>query len=172
MPKENQIMGDTPLVAVVMGSASDSEVMQGCVDVLKEIRISHEVKVLSAHRTPDLTREYILSAADRGIEVIIAGAGWAAHLAGFMAAHTVLPVIGVPIDSSAFKGMDALLSTVQMPPGIPVATVSVGGGGAKNAAVLAAEILGLKYPAIDKRLKAYRKKLTQKAAENTESWKK
>ena len=164
-------MGDAPLVAVVMGSASDSEVMQGCVDVLREIGIPYEVRVLSAHRTPDLTREYVVSAADRGLEVMIAGAGWAAHLAGFIAAHTVLPVIGIPIDSSAFKGMDALLSTVQMPPGIPVATVSVGSGGAKNAAVLAAEILGLKYSDIDKRLKSYRKKLTQKAAENTESWK-
>lgn len=164
-------MGDAPLVAVVMGSASDSEVMQGCVDVLREIGIPYEVRVLSAHRTPDLTREYVVSAADRGLEVMIAGAGWAAHLAGFIAAHTVLPVIGIPIDSSAFKGMDALLSTVQMPPGIPVATVSVGSGGAKNAAVLAAEILGLKYPDIDKRLKSYRKMLTQKAAENTESWK-
>lgn len=165
-------MGDKPLVAVVMGSASDSQVMQGCLDVLKEIGISHEVKVLSAHRTPELTREYVLSAADRGIEVIIAGAGWAAHLAGFMAAHTVLPVIGVPIDSSAFKGMDALLSTVQMPPGIPVATVSVGGGGAKNAGVLAAQILGLKYPAIGEALRTYRQMITQKAAENTESWEK
>jgi phosphoribosylaminoimidazole carboxylase PurE protein len=172
MPKEKQIMGDAPLVAVVMGSASDSEVMQGCIDVLQEIGIPYEVRVLSAHRTPDLTREYAVSAADRGLEVVIAGAGWAAHLAGFMAAHTVLPVIGVPIDSSVFKGMDALLSTVQMPPGIPVATVSVGGGGAKNAAVLAAEILGLKYPAIGEELKTYRKKLTQKAAENTESWEK
>jgi phosphoribosylaminoimidazole carboxylase PurE protein len=141
-------------------------------DVLQEMKIPYEVRVLSAHRTPDLTREYVLSAADRGIEVMIAGAGWAAHLAGFMAALTVLPVIGIPIDSSAFKGMDALLSTVQMPPGIPVATVSVGGGGAKNAAVLAAEILGLKYPSIGEGLKSYRKKLTQRAAENTESWKK
>jgi phosphoribosylaminoimidazole carboxylase PurE protein len=162
MPKENQIMGEAPLVAVVMGSASDSEVMQGCIDVLQEIGIPHEVRVLSAHRTPDLTREYVVSAADRGIEVII----------GFMASHTVLPVIGVPIDSSVFKGMDALLSTVQMPPGIPVATVAVGSGGAKNAAVLAAQILALKYPAIDEGLKTYRENLTQKAAENTESWKK
>ena len=165
-------MGEAPLIAVVMGSASDSEVMQGCIDVLQEFEIPHEVRVLSAHRTPDLTREYVVSAADRGIEVIIAGAGWAAHLAGFMASHTVLPVIGVPIDSSVFKGMDALLSTVQMPPGIPVATVAVGSGGAKNAAVLAAQILALKYPAIDEGLKTYRENLTQKAAENTESWKK
>ncbi len=163
---------DKALIGVVMGSASDTDVMQGCIGVLKEFGIPHEIRVLSAHRTPDLTREYAETASDRGIEVIIAGAGWAAHLAGFMASHTVLPVIGVPIDSSVFKGMDALLSTVQMPPGIPVATVAVGSGGAKNAAVLAAQILALKYPAIDEGLKTYRENLTQKAAEKTESWKK
>ncbi len=162
----------TPLVGVVMGSTSDSEVMQGCINVLQEFDIPHEISVLSAHRTPDLTKEYAVSALDRGIEVIIAGAGWAAHLAGFMAAHTIVPVIGVPIDSSPFKGLDSLLSTVQMPPGIPVATVAVGSGGAKNAAVLAAEILALKYNHIRKRLKEYRENLTQKAVEKSESWKK
>lgn len=161
---------EKPLVGVVMGSTSDSDVMRGCMNVLKEFDIPHEVRVLSAHRTPDLTKEYVVSAADRGIEIIIAGAGWAAHLAGFMAAHTTLPVIGVPIDSSPFKGMDALLSTVQMPPGIPVATVAVGSGGAKNAAVLAAQILALKYPPIAKRLKDYRQGLTKKAMEKTDSW--
>ncbi|MDY6972363.1 MAG: 5-(carboxyamino)imidazole ribonucleotide mutase [Thermodesulfobacteriota bacterium] len=156
---------DKALVAVVMGSASDANVMQSCIDVLKELEIPHEMRVLSAHRTPDLTREYALLAADRGIEVIIAGAGWAAHLAGFMAAHTSLPVIGIPIDSSPLKGLDALLSTVQMPPGIPVATVAVGGGGAKNAAVLAAQILALKYSQISKKLRVYRKELSQKVVE-------
>ncbi len=161
---------EKPLVGVVMGSTSDSDVMRGCMNVLKEFDIPHEVRVLSAHRTPDLTKEYVVSAADRGIEVIIAGAGWAAHLAGFMAAHTTLPVIGVPIDSSPFKGMDALLSTVQMPPGIPVATVAVGSGGAKNAAVLAAQILALKYLPIAKRLKDYRQGLTEKAMEKTDAW--
>jgi phosphoribosylaminoimidazole carboxylase PurE protein len=164
--------GDKPLIGVIMGSASDSDVMQGCMDVLLEFDIPHEVRVLSAHRTPDLTREYAVSAVDRGIEVIIAGAGWAAHLAGFMAAHTTLPVIGVPIDSSVFKGQDALLSTVQMPPGIPVATVAVGSGGAKNAAVLAAQILALKYPPVAEKLKNYRERLRKKAIEKADAWKK
>jgi len=154
---------DKPQVAVIMGSASDAEVMRGCVELLRELELPHEVKVLSAHRTPDLTREYAVSAAGRGIEVIIAGAGWAAHLAGAIAAHTTLPVIGVPIDSSPFKGLDALLSTVQMPSGIPVATVAVGSGGAKNAAVLAAQILGLKYPPIAEKVNDYRRKLTEQA---------
>jgi phosphoribosylaminoimidazole carboxylase PurE protein len=164
--------GGKPLIGVIMGSASDSDVMQGCMDVLQEFDISYEVRVLSAHRTPDLTREYAVSAADRGIEVIIAGAGWAAHLAGFMAGHTTLPVIGVPIDSSAFKGLDALLSTVQMPPGIPVATVAVGNGGAINAGVLAAQILALKYPPVAEKLTNYRKELTAKATEKVDAWKK
>jgi phosphoribosylaminoimidazole carboxylase PurE protein len=154
---------ETPLVGVVMGSISDREVMEGCCDLLKELAIPYEVKVLSAHRSPDLTRDYAISAADRGIEVIIAGAGWAAHLAGFIAGHTLLPVIGVPIDSSVFKGLDSLLSTVQMPPGIPVATMAVGSGGARNAAVLAAQILGLKDPGIREKLAGYRQGLTEKA---------
>lgn len=148
-----------PLVAVVMGSASDQEVMQGCIETLRSMEIPHEVKILSAHRTPDETRAYAISASRRGLQVIIAGAGWAAHLAGFIAAHTWLPVIGIPIDSSALNGMDALLSTVQMPPGVPVATVSLGKGGATNAAVLAAEILALKYPEIAEKIRAYREDL-------------
>lgn len=160
---------DKPLVGVLMGSTSDREVMQGCIDVLRELDIPHEVKVLSAHRTPDLTREYALSAADRGIQVIIAGAGWAAHLAGAIAGHTSLPVIGVPIDSSPLNGMDALLSTVQMPPGIPVATVAVGSGGAKNGAVLAAQILALKYPPIAENLKNYRRGITEKASQKVDT---
>ena len=154
---------DKPLVGVIMGSASDSDVMQSCIDVLEEFEVPHEVRVLSAHRTPDLTREYAVSAADRGIELIIAGAGLAAHLAGFMAAYTSLPVIGVPIDSSSFRGMDSLLSIIQMPPGIPVATVAVGTPGAKNAAVLAAQILALKYPHFAEKLNDYRKDLARKA---------
>lgn len=157
-----------PLVGVIMGSISDREVMRGCVELLQELDIPHEVKVLSAHRTPDLTREYAVSAEDRGIEVIIAGAGWAAHLAGAIAGNTILPVIGVPIDSSPLNGMDALLATVQMPPGIPVATVAIGSGGAKNGAVLAAQILALKYPPIAENLKSYRKGITQKAAQETD----
>ncbi len=159
---------DRPLVGVVMGSTSDREVMAGCMDLLRELDIPHEVKVLSAHRAPDLTREYAVSAAGRGIEVIIAGAGWAAHLAGVIAGHTMLPVIGVPIDSSPLNGMDALLSTVQMPPGIPVATVAVGSGGAKNAAILAAQILALKYPPIADSLRSYRKGITEKATQKTD----
>jgi phosphoribosylaminoimidazole carboxylase PurE protein len=162
---------ETPLVGVVMGSISDARVMAGCHELLEELGIPHEVKVLSAHRTPEQTREYAVSASERGIQVIIAGAGWAAHLAGVMAGNTTLPVIGVPIDSSPLSGMDALLSTVQMPPGIPVATVALGSGGAKNAAVLAAQILALKYPAILEKLKAYRRNLTQQALEKAAEWK-
>ena len=155
---------------MVMGSDSDAGVMQGCIDVLREFDIPHEVRVLSAHRTPEETKAYAESAAQRGVEVIIARAGWAAHLAGFIAGHTTLPVIGVPIDSSPFKGLDALLSTVQMPSGIPVATVAVGSGGAKNAAVLAAQILALKYAPISEKLKAYRRNLTKKALEKAKKW--
>lgn len=158
------------LVAVLMGSDSDFDVMQGCTDILDRLNVPYEVKVLSAHRTPEQAREYARTAMDRGLEVVIAGAGWAAHLAGCMAAHTTLPVIGVPIDSSPLSGMDALLSTVQMPPGIPVATVSVGKGGAKNAAVLAAQILALKHPAISASLRDYRENLTEAAAKKVDSW--
>jgi len=160
-----------PLVGVVMGSKSDADVMKGCLEQLEELRILYEGKVISAHRTPDQVREFAERAAERGIEVIIAGAGWSAHLAGTIAAHTLLPVIGVPIDSSSLQGMDALLSTVQMPPGIPVATVAIGKGGAKNAAILAAEILALKYPQIAAALKSYRENLTKKTIEEAESWK-
>jgi 5-(carboxyamino)imidazole ribonucleotide mutase len=164
--KENEMKDEQPLVGVIMGSTSDREVMQDCTDQLLELEIPHEVRVLSAHRTPKQTQDYAESAAERGLEVLIAGAGWAAHLAGVIAAHTTLPVIGVPIDSSPLNGMDALLSTVQMPPGIPVATVALGKGGARNAAVLAAQILALKYPPIAERFKTYRLNLTQKALEN------
>jgi len=158
------------LVGVVMGSTSDKDVMEGCTETLKALMIPYEVNVLSAHRTPEQTRKYAESVAGRGLEVIIAGAGWAAHLAGFMAAHTVLPVIGVPIDSSPLNGLDALLSTVQMPPGIPVATVALGKGGAKNAAVFAVQILALKYPAIAESLSKYREDLTQSAIAKAEAW--
>lgn len=160
-----------PLVGVVMGSTSDAGVMEGCIAQLKELRIPYEAKVSSAHRTPEQTKEFAEKAAERGLEVIIAGAGWAAHLAGVIAAHTLLPVIGVPIDSSPFQGMDALLATVQMPPGIPVATVAVGKGGAKNAAILAAQILALKHPDIADILKSYRENLTREAVKKADSWK-
>jgi phosphoribosylaminoimidazole carboxylase PurE protein len=161
---------EKPLVGVVMGSASDREVMGGAVETLKTLMIPCETRIISAHRTPMQARQYAETAADRGLEVIIAGAGWAAHLAGFLAAHTLLPVIGVPIDSSPLKGMDALLSTVQMPPGIPVGTVALGKGGAKNAAVLAAEILALKYPAVSDQVKRYRERITQEALAMDQSW--
>lgn len=163
---------ERPLVGVAMGSPSDGDIMEGCFEVLKEIGIPHEVRVISAHRMPDRTREFAESAVARGLEVIIAGAGWAAHLAGFIAAHTTLPVIGIPIDSSPLKGLDALLSTVQMPAGIPVATMAIGKGGARNAAVFAAQILALKYPAIGEKLRDYRRNLTEKAIEKAESWEK
>lgn len=149
-------MQDRPLVGIVMGSASDKDVMNECIRTLKEMNIDFEITVASAHRSPDKTRDYALMASDRGIEVIIAGAGWAAHLAGMLASHTTLPVIGVPIDSSPLRGVDSLLSTVQMPPGVPVATMAIGKGGAQNAAVFAAQILALKYPDIAKKLEAYK----------------
>lgn len=156
---------NNPLVGVVMGSLSDKDIMDGCMTTLTELGIPWEVKTTSAHRTPAQTRDYAERAAERGLEVIIAGAGWAAHLAGVIASYTLLPVIGVPIDSSPLKGMDSLLSIVQMPPGIPVATVAIGKGGAKNAAILAAQILALKHPDIADRLRSYRQKMTLEAAE-------
>ncbi len=154
-------MQDRPLVGIVIGSTSDRDVMNECIRTLKEMGINFEITVCSAHRSPDKTRDYALSAFNRGIEVIIAGAGWAAHLAGTLASHTTLPVIGVPIDSSPLRGIDSLLSTVQMPPGVPVATMAIGRGGAQNAALFAAQILALKYPDIAKKLEAYRKALTR-----------
>jgi 5-(carboxyamino)imidazole ribonucleotide mutase len=148
-----------PLVGVVMGSRSDADVVQGALDTLKEMGIEYEVNVISAHRTPDKAREYAMEARGRGVEIIIAAAGAAAHLPGVMASWTTLPVIGVPLASSELKGVDALYSIVQMPAGIPVATVAVGAAGAKNAAYLAAEILGLKYDKIRIAYENYRKGL-------------
>src|SRR3954464_5090821 len=132
-----------PQVLILMGSDSDAPVMQAAVDTLKEFGISSEMTVASAHRSPERVMRLVGEAPGRGVRVFIVGAGAAAHLAGVVAAHTALPVIGVPIDSSALKGLDALLSTVQMPPGVPVATVSIGKPGATNAAVLAAQILAV-----------------------------
>jgi 5-(carboxyamino)imidazole ribonucleotide mutase len=145
-----------PLVAVVMGSKSDAEAIQPTLDILKALGIEHEVNVISAHRTPDKARNYALSAREQGIEVIIAAAGGAAHLPGVLASWTTLPVIGVPIASGELKGVDALYSIVQMPAGIPVATVTIGSTGAKNAAYLAAEILGIKHDKIRKAYEEYR----------------
>jgi len=147
------------LVAVVMGSKSDMDVMQVCMDTLTKFGIEHEVHVMSAHRTPDKVREFITSARDRGFEVIIAAAGGAAALPGVCKAYTPLPVIGVPLASSELKGVDALYSIVQMPPGMPVATLAVGGWGARNAATLAAEILSLKHEDVRAKYDEYRASL-------------
>lgn len=152
-----------PLVAVVMGSKSDAEAVQPTLDVLKELGIDYEVNVISAHRTPEKARQYGLAARSRGIEVIIAAAGGAAHLPGVLASWTTLPVIGVPIASSELKGVDALYSIVQMPAGIPVACVAIGKAGAKNAAYLAAQILGLKHDAIRAAYERYRQDLRGEA---------
>jgi len=149
-------------VLILMGSDSDAPVMQGAVDVLREFGITCEMTVASAHRSPDRVMRLVREAPDRGVKVFLVGAGAAAHLAGVVAAHTTLPVIGVPIDSSALKGLDALLSTVQMPPGVPVATVSIGKPGATNAGVLAAQILGVGDPSIASKLDAYKQKLADK----------
>lgn len=143
-------------VAVLMGSTSDEPVMKKCVELLDHFGIPHEVHVMSAHRSPDKVNRFALEAEERGIRAIIAGAGMAAHLAGVVAARTTIPVIGVPLAGSTLGGQDALYSMVQMPAGIPVATVSIGSAGAKNAAVLAAEILALQDQELKKRLKAFR----------------
>ena len=145
-----------PQVGIVMGSDSDLNVMEAAAAILKEFEIPFEVTIASAHRSPERAAQFAATARQRGIKVIIAGAGHAAHLAGAMAAHTTLPIIGVPIDSSCLQGLDALLSTVQMPPGIPVATVSIGKPGAKNAAILAAQILALADSELESRLNAYK----------------
>ena len=145
-----------PLVGVVMGSKSDSETLQPALDILKQLGIEYEVSVISAHRTPDKAKQYAQTARERGIEVIIAGAGMAAHLPGVLASWTTLPVIGVPMASGELKGVDALYSIVQMPAGIPVACMAIGSAGAKNAAYLAAEILGLKHDKIKRAYEKYR----------------
>ncbi|RXE49283.1 5-(carboxyamino)imidazole ribonucleotide mutase [Chromohalobacter israelensis] len=150
------------LVGVIMGSKSDWATLCHTVDTLEALGIEHEVKVVSAHRTPDLLFDYAAGAADRGLEVIIAGAGGAAHLPGMAAAKTPLPVLGVPVQSSMLSGVDSLLSIVQMPAGIPTGTLAIGRAGAINAALLAAAMLGNKYPAIREALEAYRAEQTQK----------
>ena len=150
----------TALVGIIMGSTSDWETMSHAVVVLEALKIPHEVRVVSAHRTPDLLFEYAASAKGRGLEVLIAGAGGAAHLPGMTAAKTSLPVLGVPVQSKALNGMDSLLSIVQMPGGIPVGTLAIGAAGAKNAGLLAAAILANKYPDVGVRLEALRAKQT------------
>lgn len=151
----------SPLVGVIMGSRSDWETMRHTVDILEELAVPYEVKVVSAHRTPDLLYKYAETAKARGLEVIIAGAGGAAHLPGMTAAKTLLPVIGVPVPSRHLSGLDSLLSIVQMPAGVPVGTVAIGRAGAVNAALLAAAILANKYPEVGEALEEFRRKQTE-----------
>jgi len=151
-----------PLVGIIMGSTSDWETMQHAAQTLEELGVAHETRIVSAHRTPDLLFEYASSAEGCGIEVIIAGAGGAAHLPGMTASKTVLPVLGVPVESKALKGLDSLLSIAQMPGGIPVGTLAIGKAGAINAALLAAAILGAKHPEIREALRKFRANQTKK----------
>jgi 5-(carboxyamino)imidazole ribonucleotide mutase len=156
-----------PLVAVIMGSKSDWETMRHCDETLTQFGVPHECRVLSAHRTPQLAAQYAGEAESRGIEVIIGAAGGAAHLAGVLAAQTVLPVLGVPMESAALKGLDSLLSTVQMPGGIPVGTLAIGTAGARNAALLAIAILANSRPELREKLKRFRAEQAEKVARET-----
>jgi 5-(carboxyamino)imidazole ribonucleotide mutase len=158
-------MSDQPLVGVVMGSKSDYEVLSAAIEILRELEIPHEARVLSAHRTPGQLLEYVETARARGLRVLIAGAGGAAHLAGVMAAKTLLPVLAVPIAATPLNGLDALLAMVQMPKGIPVATLAIGKPGAANAALFAAQILALNDAALDSRLAAWRAARAQEVLE-------
>ena len=151
----------TPKIGILMGSKSDADIMGEAARILEEFGVPHEVKVLSAHRTPQETSEYAQSAESRGIQALIAGAGYAAHLAGALAAHCTLPIIGVPLEASSLKGLDSLLSTVQMPKGIPVACMGIGKAGAINAALFAVQILSRSDPALAQKLKEYREKMRQ-----------
>ena len=160
-----------PLVSIVMGSDSDLEIMREAGKSLEDFGIPYEIDVTSAHRSPDRTADYARKAADRGIRVIIAGAGGAAHLAGVIAAHTTLPVIGVPISATSLNGLDSLLATVQMPAGIPVATVAIGKPGATNAGILAAQILGVADSGIAQKLHAHKEKLAKGVEEKSKKLK-
>src|SRR5262249_44201848 len=148
--------GPRPLVGVIMGSRSDWETMRHAAETLAELGVPHETRIVSAHRTPQWMAEYATTAEERGLEGIVAGAGGAAHLPGMVAAHTVLPVLGVPVESAALRGLDSLLSIVQMPGGVPVATFAIGRAGATNAALLAAAILSAKRPELRERLRRHR----------------
>lgn len=156
-----------PLVAVIMGSKSDWEVMRAASDTLQDFGVPHESRVLSAHRTPELAAEFASGAEGRGLEVIIAGAGGAAHLAGVTAAYTTLPVLGVPMESQSLKGLDSLLSTVQMPGGVPVGTLAIGKAGAKNAALLAIAILANQRPDLRQKLHKFRDEQKKKVMNET-----
>src|SRR5215211_3417045 len=161
-------MPPSPLVGVIMGSRSDLRIMSHAVDLLAELAVPHEAKIVSAHRTPDWMFEYASSAEARGLEVIIAAAGGAAHLPGMVSAKTVLPVLGVPIPATALNGVDALLSIVQMPKGIPVGTLAIGEPGAANAALLAAAIVGQHHPEVRERLRAWRAARTSDVLADTD----
>jgi 5-(carboxyamino)imidazole ribonucleotide mutase len=156
----------TPKVGVIMGSDSDLPVMEEALQVLDDFEIPYEVRILSAHRSPEETSSYARSCAERGLKVVIAAAGWAAHLAGILAAETILPVIGIPVNSSPLQGFDALLATVQMPPGIPVATMAIGKGGARNAALFAVQILALQEPALSRKLQLFKVKMSEDVVVN------
>jgi len=158
--------GPKPLVGVIMGSTSDWETLQHADSMLTRLGIAHECEVVSAHRTPDGMAEYAKTAESRGLEVIIAGAGGAAHLPGMVAAHTLLPVLGVPVESQALKGIDSLLSIVQMPGGIPVGTLAIGKAGATNAALLAAAILARARPELREKLRVFRQEQTEKVGKD------
>jgi 5-(carboxyamino)imidazole ribonucleotide mutase len=160
-------MAENPLVVVMMGSKSDWDVMRQASEMLSKFEVAHECRVLSAHRTPKETAEYVSGAEGRGVEVIIAAAGGAAHLAGVCAAHTILPVLGVPMESASLKGLDSLLSTVQMPAGIPVGTLAIGPAGARNAALLAVAILATGRPELRQRLKDFRADQSAKVLRET-----
>jgi 5-(carboxyamino)imidazole ribonucleotide mutase len=162
----NQQQPANPLVGVIMGSKSDWPTMQLAVEMLEQFNVPHEVKVVSAHRTPDLMFEYAQTAEERGLQVIIAGAGGAAHLPGMVAAKTLVPVLGVPIKSRALNGQDSLLSIVQMPGGIPVGTLAIGDAGAKNAGILASQIVGNNNPSIREAVRAWRKAQTEEVLAN------
>lgn len=157
-----------PLVGIVMGSQSDLPVMEEAQRILEQFTVPYEITLSSAHRSPDRTIRYAKSAEERGLQVIIVGAGAAAHLAGVIASETILPVIGIPLDSSPLKGVDSLLSTVQMPGGIPVATMAIGRAGARNAAILAVQILALRFPRLKEALKGYKERLAREVEEKAE----
>ena len=161
--------GDSPLIGVIMGSRSDLKYMQAAIDVLVELGVPYEARIVSAHRTPDWMFEYATTAESRGVEVIIAAAGGAAHLPGMVAAKTTLPVLGVPIPATMLNGLDSLLSIVQMPKGIPVGTLAIGEPGATNAALLGASIVSLRHPEVRDRLKAWRKSRTDEVLAHTDA---
>lgn len=157
---------DSPLVGVIMGSRSDWDTMKHAVEVLERLGVPHEVRVVSAHRTPDLLFEYASTAEERGLRVVIAGAGGAAHLPGMVASKSVIPVLGVPVQSRALNGLDSLLSIVQMPGGVPVGALAIGRAGATNAAILAAQMLGAEFPDIREAVRAYRDERTRTVLED------